>query len=369
MGHSQSSIVQQIVNKTLNESISSSLTSNSQETSVETLVNSSKSCSSSVNQSNSCNMSKMKVAGDFTLGGTMTNKASVDFSCINSTTAASAMENAAVASIANELGSLNGTEAAAVLNAAAESSNKSGFASSGGSSSSNVNANTTNEVTNLTKSTIENIFKSHISQTLNSKTVDECIGRTVQNNTIEAVGTVVGGNAKIECNASNSLEQVQECKQLTEAITTALGKTAQELGFKMETTSSTKSKTEMKSSAKSENVSTGPIQDIGNAVSGIINSIGNIFGLASLGMAAPFVIICCCVCCCVLISCASSLVAAKSGGGSGSSGNFNIPKGLGHKNFKGGYSENENSDSVEYLGLLGINVMSEILSDSSPLFD
>ena len=368
MGHSRSSIVQQVVNNTLNESISSSITSNSQEKSVETLVESSKSCSSSVNQSNSCNMSNMSVAGDFSLKGNMANKASVNFSCINSDTAAQAMESAAVSAIAGELDVLNGTAAAAKLNAEAAAASKTGSGGIGGSSDSNVSSTDDNNVSNITKSTIENIFKSHLSQKLTSKTVDECIGRTVQSNTLEAVGTKVGGNAAIECNLSNSLEQVQECKQLSEALQSSFTKTAQELGFAVEAKSETSSKSEMKSSAKSESIATGPIQDIGNAVSGIIGSVGNLFGLASLGMAAPFIVICCCVCCCVLLSCASSLVAAKSGGGSdsGSSNHFNFPR---HGKLRGGYSDTQNTDSIEYLGSLGISMVSDIISDSSPLFE
>lgn len=368
MGHSRSSIVQEVINNTLNSSISSSVTSNSQEKSVETLVESSKSCSSSVNQSNSCNLSNMDVAGNFSLSGTQSNKASVNFSCINSDTAAQAMESAAVSAISGELNVLNGTAAAAKLNAEVAAASKTGSGGIGGSATANVSSKDVNNISNITKSTIENIFKSHLSQNLTSKTVDECIGRTVQSNTIEAVGTKVGGNAAIECNQSNSLEQVQECKQLTEALQTSFTKTAQELGFSVETKSETSSKTEMEGSAKSESIATGPIQDIGNAVTGIIGSVGNLFGLASLGMAAPFIVICCCVCCCVLLSCASSLVAAKSGGGSnsGSSSHFNIPK---YGKLRGGYSDTENIDSIEYLGSLGISLVSDIISDTSPLFE
>lgn len=366
MGHSRSSIVQEVINNTLNESISSSITSNTQEKSVETLVESSKSCSSSINQSNSCNMSNMDVASNFSLSGKQSNKASVNFSCINSDTAAQAMESAAVSAIAGELNVLNGTAAAAKLNAEAAAASKTGSLAIGGSADSKISSKDVNNISNVTKSTVENLFKSNLSQKLTSKTVDECIGRTVQNNTLEAVGTKVGGSATIECNQSNSLEQVQECKQLTEALQSSFTKTAQELGFSFESKSETSSKTEMEGSATSESTATGPIQDIGNAVSGIIGSVGNLFGLASLGMAAPFIVICCCICCCVLLSCASSLVAAKSGAGSGSSSHFNFPR---HGKLRGGFSDTENTDSIQYFGSLGISMVSDIISDSSPLFE
>jgi hypothetical protein len=374
MGHSKSSIVQEVVNNTLNASISSSVTSHSQESSVETLQESAQSCSSSVNQSNSCNMSNMSVGGDFVLGGTQSNKAKVSFSCINSSTAAQEMQSAATSGVAGELDALNGTEAAAILNAKAEAASKTGSLAIGGSSDSNVSSKNVNNVSNITKSTIENLFKSNLSQNLTSKVVDECIGRTTQQNELNASGTKVGGNAKIECTQTNSLEQVQECKQLTEALNKSFTKTAQELGFSVKTESDTSSKTKMEGSAKSESVATGPIQDLGNAISGIL-------GLASLGVAGPFIVYSCCIVCCIILSCVSVMFVAKSGGGSGDAGGpglsgmsgFNMPRGLpkmGRMGRRGGgNSETDSSDIVEYLGAVGIDIVSDIISDSSPLFD
>lgn len=372
MGHSKSSVVQEVVNNTLNSSISSSITSTSQESSVETLQESAQSCSSAVEQSNSCNMSNMTIGGDFVLGGTQSNKAKVSFSCINSSTAAQEMQSSATSAISGELDALNGTEAAAILNAKAEAVSKTGSLAVGGSTKTNVSSKDVNNVSNITKSTIENLFKSNVSQHLTSKVVDECIGRTIQKNELNASGTKVAGNAKIECTQTNSLEQVQECKQLTEALNKSFAKTAQELGFTVLTESDTTIKTKMEGSAKSESVATGPIQDLGNALSSVIGSVGNLFGMASLGMAAPFVVVCCFVCSCVILSCVSSMMAAKSGGGAGGpgpSGSMGMGRG---RRMRGGYSDTDgsgNSDTVEYLGTIGINILSDVLTDSSPFFE
>jgi hypothetical protein len=375
------------MNNTLNSTLSTSVTEHVQETSVESLVESAKSCSSMVAQSNSCNLSGMAVGGDFTFGGKQSNEAKVNFSCVNSDTAATSMEDAATSGVAGELSSLNGTEAGAKLNAMAAAASKTGSGGFGGDADSNVSSTASNNVTNQTESIVKNIFKSHISQHLSSKTVDECIGKTTQKNEMNLSGVKVGGNAKIECNQSNSLESVQECKQLTEAVQKSFTKTAQELGFKVASVSKTTSKTEMKSEAKSESIATGPIQDLGNAVSGIL---GGVLGLASLGVAGPFIVICCCVCCCVLLSCASSMMMKSSGGsgGSGSSGSsgssassassaFGKMKGLssgfgkikGFMGKGGGDSETNSSDMIDYFGGMSIDIISDIISDSSPLFE
>jgi hypothetical protein len=373
MGHSKSSITNSINNNTINSSDFENISKNIQESATNTLLENASSCSSSVEQNNTCNLANMQVGGNFTFSGTQSNKASVNFSCVQSSSAANSMTDAMTAAVSSEMGVLNGTEAAAKINAAAAAASKSGFLSTGGGSNSNASTNITNNVTNQTKAIVENIFKKNISNNFSSKTVDECIGRTTQTNNINLSGMKVGGNANVPCNQSNSVEQVSECKQLTEAINKSMSKAAQELGFKIEASSSTKTKNEVKATATSEAISTGPIQDLGNAVSGVIGSIGNVFGLASLGVAAPFIIYSCCICCCIILSLVSSAIAMKSGGGSsGVPVNFSMPRGMprGMRKFRGGNSETDNSnDIIEYLGATSIDLISDVLTDKSPLFE
>ena len=49
----------------------------------------------------------------------------------------------------------------------------------------------------------------------------------------------IGGSANVECFQANSLEQVQECKQLAEAISNTTQKTFQELGLQTDVTNTT----------------------------------------------------------------------------------------------------------------------------------
>lgn len=371
MGSSKSSVSSAITNNTLNQNSFSDVNTNIQESATNTLVKSAKSCSSSVDQSNSCDLSNMKVTGDFVIGGTQKNVASVNFSCIQSSTAAASMSDAMTSHIGNELSNLNGTEAAAKINAAAAALSKTGSGAIGGNAKSNVSTKISNTVTNATSSAIENIFKKSLSNNFSSETVDECMGRTTQKNALNAEGTIVGGNAKVECNQSNSLEQVSECKQMAEAINKTMSEVAQELGFKMNTVNTTSAKDESKSSAATESIATGPIQDMGTALSGIIGSIGGAASLASLGAMGPFIIGCCCICCCIILSIVSSMFAMKSAGNSGNAGsagtsNFSMQRG---RKFRGGYSETESSDVIDYLGSAGIELFSDIISDSSPLFE
>ena len=371
MGSSHSNAASNLTNNMLNTNDISNINKSVVESAINALIKNASSCSSAVNQNNNCSINNSTVKGNFNLGGNQSNKASVNFSCVQSSSAHAEMASAMSQSLQGELKAISGTEAAGKLNAAAEASNKSGFGGwGGGNADSNTSTNVNNNITNQTKATIENMYEQNLKNNFNSETVNECIGKTTQQNNISAEGDIIGGNANVECNQSNSLEQVQECKQLAEAANNTLQKTAQELGFTVIVENESSTKNELTANSKTKNESTGPIEELGGAISGVVGSIGNLFGLASLGIAAPFIIWCCCICCCILLSCASSLMVAKSGAGTtGTSSNFNIPKDIGkYGKLKGGYSDTEYADSIEYLGLLGISMVSDIVSDSSPFF-
>lgn len=319
MGHSHSKTNTNIVNNVVNTNDINSINKSVVESAIEVLVKNASKCSSSVNQSNTCSMNNSKIASNFSIGGNQSNKASVDFSCIQADTAASEMETAMTQALQGQLNSITDSELANKINAAAAAASKSGAGSTGGGANANVNTGVSNNIKNETKVVIENIYKRNLKNNFNSETVSECIGKTEQKNNISATGDEVGGSADVNCTQSNTLEQVQECKQMNEAVNSVLAKTAQELGFKIETVNTTASKIESKSSAESENTSTGVFQDIGNAVSGVVSSIGDALGIAGLGVMAPYAIVSCCVCCLLISICLSCVMMGHSASDSMSS--------------------------------------------------
>jgi hypothetical protein len=208
--------------------------------------------------------------------------------------------------IAGTLASITNTEVASKLNAVSSATQKSGALSMpGGSASSAVNSNVSSEVTNATKTAIENIYQQNLKNNFNSETVNECIGKTTQNNSANAENMKVGGEFIAECIQTNTLEQVQHCKQLATAANKALQQTAQELGFKVTTEDETIQKNEIKEEGGASSENTGLIQDLGGA-------IDKLLGLGSLGIVTPFAGICCLLCCCILLGCLSSMMASRS---------------------------------------------------------
>jgi hypothetical protein len=287
MGKSKSEASQTITNNTVNKNTINTLNETIMNSAVETIINNASSCSSAVNVNNSCDMSNTKIGGDFTFGGNQTSQAKVNFNCIIETETSSEMATAMLASMVAEMKALNGTEAAADLNTASQASNKSGFISMPGTAGSNSKVNVENNVTNETISNVKNIFQQNLSNNFSSNTVSECIGKTNVSNSQDLSNMDIGGNAKVECIQTASVEQVQNCKLLSSAIQKTTQETLQELGLTVETESSTGTSTESTVTSKSENISTGPIEEMGNAISSIVGAVG----LAYLGPSIGSVVI------------------------------------------------------------------------------
>lgn len=353
MGGSSSKSNQTITNNTVNQNYLNTLNKTIMNSAVETMINNASSCSSAVNVNNSCNLSGTNVSGNFNFDGNQTAKASVNFNCIQANQTSADMATSMMASMVAEMKALNGTEAATNLNTAAQSSNNTGFISMPSSSNTSSSANLTNDVTNETINTVKNIFEQNLSNNFTVNTVNECIGKTSISNSQDLSNMNIGGSANIECIQTASVEQVQNCKQLSDSIQKTTQATFQELGMSVDTASSTASSTESTVSSKSENVSTGPIQEIGNAISSIFGAIG----LAYLGPILGSVILCCIclVCLCLIMFIGTSLM------GSGTKNDSDTGTGIGTGSNYYGFSQNN------IPGMYGTTGLSDSLYSPSPV--
>lgn len=312
MGKSKSKSSQLITNNTVNQNVIDTLNKTIMNSAVETIINNASACSSAVNVNNSCDFSKSKFKGDVNIDTNQTAQAKVNFNCIIETETSADMATAMLSSIVAEMKALNGTDAATNLNTASQASNKSGFASMPSTASSDANTNVTNNVTNETISNVKNIFEQNLSNNFTSNTVSECIGKTNVSNSLDLSGSEFDGNVNVNCIQTASVEQVQNCKLLSDSIQKTTQATLQELGLTVETESSTSTATESTVASKSENVATGPIEDMGNAISSIVGAVG----LAYMGPIIGSVVI---VCVCVILLgvlgfLASQFMSSENGG-------------------------------------------------------
>jgi hypothetical protein len=283
--NSKSSTSQNITNNTINQNLMTTINENLMNVSTDTLIKNASSASSSVNQNNVCKTEVANVAGDLNISSDQGNTASVNFAAVQSASAANDMSTAMMQSMVSQMKSLNGTDNAAALNNAASSASNQGSLTTGGNVNSNTSSktNVSNDVTNETISYVQNLFSQNINNNFSAETVNQCIGKTTQTNEQDVKAGNVGGNAKVSCIQTNSVEQVQRCEQLAQAINETMLKTASELGLTVVAESETKTDTESSISASSSATQTGLIQDGGNFISGIIDSFGGIISGLSTG--------------------------------------------------------------------------------------
>lgn len=272
---SKSDVSQNVTNTTINKSVLNNLNETMMNASYNTLFTDAKNCSNSVALNNLCKFDNIDANGDVVIGGDQSNTAKVDFTCVQTASAKNDMSAAMLQNLASQMESVNGTSAAAALNAAASGSNNTGaLTTSGGTTNSNTNTNTKNIVDNQTISNIRNVFEQNLNNNFTSETVAQCIGKTELSNELEAGNINAGGNVKINCIQQNSAEVIQQCEQLSSAINKSLSETANALGMSVVTASATEAKTEAKATSEAQNKATGLIQDTGTAVSETVTAVG-----------------------------------------------------------------------------------------------
>ena len=279
---SKAKIAQDITNNTINLNDIETINKNVMNIGVDTLIKNAMNCSSTINQNNLCNFNNITTGGDFNLNANQNNTANVNFSCVQESKAQSDMSVAMINEIMNNISALSNTTAGTKLNAIADSSNTTGAGASGGTSSSTTSGTETNNITNATYNKIQNIYQQNLQNNFTTETVTNCIGKTTQNNNLSVSDINAKGNANIGCVQTNSLEQIQNCKQMADALNKTAQQTAQQLGLTTTTNNTSATTTDASASATSKNVSTGPIQDLGNAISGVLSGFLNVLGLGML---------------------------------------------------------------------------------------
>jgi hypothetical protein len=318
MGGSKSSSEQTITNKTINKNYLDNLNKTIMNAGVETLVKQANQCGTAVNQNNTCKNKNVEAAGDYYYGSTQDNKAKINFSCINSASAQGDMSQEMMAQLLQDVKNTNNTSLATTLNALADNKSQTGFLSTPpiGKVASKTKQNITQTIENETVNKIQNIYEQNLQNNFTSDTVNECIGKSRQDNITDIENIKAEGNVEINCNQANNLEAVQNCQQLATAVSKTSSAVAQELGLTIINESVTKTENEATGVTKTTVEATGPISELGDAFSNILGA----FGMAFL---TPFVIpsiICSVVCCCIIII---ILVGGAYLGGADENGNFN----------------------------------------------
>ena len=284
--------------------------------SVSVSVANAKKCSASSTLVNSINFSGMEVAGDLLIGVTKEGKAApvklsqknaVTFSCIQKSAVRNDVGNKMISSMMERLKTSASADVLNKMESMAKTKAKQGSLSFGSSSSSESNVeNITNykSVTD-TRKNLENVVKNSVENNFSSKDVQKCVSQVNLKQGLDLSGTKVGKSLVLGNFTSDQASTLYaQCVQESNVGNKVINDVAKNLGVVIQEDVKTKSVTESKSTAESTAETTGLVQDMGGAVSGIIGAVGNIFGIGLLGTMAPIIIpasslfLCCC---CILI--------------------------------------------------------------------
>lgn len=297
MGSSSSRSTVNIENDTLivNKSDISIETQNLNNLTSNSIMESTKGCSAGVEQSQVVSFAGAQVAGDFNIGEIdQSQTATVNFSCSQGSEIANTVGNQAVSDMMSKLENSSSADVMAKLAAATDSQQQSGagsgLLSAGSDSSSDSNTNISNKLTNITdtKKNLKNIISNNVTNNFKASNIDNCIATVKNSQKVDNSGIKVSGSVNIgKITQSQAAKLVSDCVQKANMSGKAIQETLAALKITVKEESETTAKADITGEAKSTQKSTGPIEEIGTAVSGIIGSVGGLM----TGMMAPLIIL------------------------------------------------------------------------------
>lgn len=298
--------------KLLNENITNVTTN--------TMMDSASNCSASQNNIQLVDASSMDIAGDLNLDVDQNLQANVSFSCLQSSDFSSDVANSLLTDVMNKLQSNYSSDVLDKMNAQAKLDSQNGFLSSaiGNSNSSNssINYNMTN--INETRKDIANVVKNNISNNLDMKNIQNCIGQQTNSQKVTVNGTKVGGNANIGVKQNIAAKLVTSCVQKSNLGSKLATDLKNSFHMQDETDAQFAKRTDASTSSTAQVVNTGPIQEIGGIITSVFGSYTT--SLISLG------VLCFLLCLCIIVLCFMSGRGEKnqSGGSSMSEALINL---------------------------------------------
>lgn len=285
-----------MVNTQLNNMVSSAI------------INDSKSCSAAINNNQSVKFVGLKATGDISIGVNQKQAAVLDFKCIN---VAKVRNDIANNMIQQMMGNLKSTTSVDVLNkldALAKSKAETQFspnpfaASSGDSKIEQIQNFKSATISNKN---IENVIKNAIEAKFTSNTVQNCIAKVSNSQTVEVIDIVSGGKINAVIEQEQGVTLLTQCVNNTDVGNQLTSALAGYLDIKVKDDTSTSATSEFGATTESEAKNKGVFEGIGSMIESVGTAVGSIFGVAGLApFLSPSSSIClfCCICLFILFA-------------------------------------------------------------------
>jgi len=273
-------------------------------------------CSANISQMNIFEASDMVVSGDFNANVDQSQNAAINFDCVQVSQYTSDIANGILDNMLSSLENNYSTEIMDKLNAAAQAQQTTGSLSTAiaNTTTSNANIDYSSTQVNENRKSIKNLLSNTITNNIKMDDLQNCIANIKQSNKASFKNITVGGNAVLAVRQGQAATLVSKCIQDSKFANKIIDNAAKTLGLSIDEKSTTKKETTLSSEARSEQINTGLIQDLGNAVGSILSGIGDIFGNILGAFTGPIFLI---SFICVFCLCSFCILSMFSGGGKG----------------------------------------------------
>jgi len=277
----------------------------------DTVVKSASSASNSVYGNQQIEFSDIHSTGPIILNSSQIAKLIVDFSVVQMSDISTELQSGIVNKLQEAIESKFTNSALTNLLAAAEAESHAGAGSTGRTSSkSDISTDSETTISTTTKKALTNRLETVVKNNLNLQDIKDCMSSTQMSQGQKYHNITSDSTLTVFANQDLAINALSKCIQNSKIAGTISNNTMTDLGVKIATTSETTAKTSQESKATAKATSTGPIEDFGNAISGIINSLFR--GSAIMYIVSAIVSLCCC---CILVAVGYFMFFGGGGGG------------------------------------------------------
>lgn len=223
---------------------------------------------------------------DFNYDGTSEMFVTLNFNCMQASEIRQAVANDLFKEIFENLQSSNSVDVLTKLDTDAKLNMEEGFGSSWGSWGEKDISNDqqiTYHVENDNYKNIQNVIMNTIENNFTSKDVKTCTSSVGGTQTTVIEDVYAGNNVNIKITQRMALESMTSCTQQQNTANDITNVMAEAMGIEIIEDTQTTASTEGSLTSDISIISTGPIQDLGNAISSIIDSVFSGY-VASLSM-------------------------------------------------------------------------------------
>lgn len=247
-----------------------------------TIMEDAKGCSANITQLQDIEFEGIKIGGDWNMTTDQAQDSAITFDCVNATETRNNISNSMVDEMMNKLSTSTSADIVSKMELDAQNKAESGALTFGKDTeaSSDIEAIENYEYRTQNKQNIENIVKNSVEANFTSNTVQECIASVNQSQNQNFKNIEVEGDAFLVLGQTQSAELIANCAQSSEAVNGIINDVKKNLGLETSSEMEVKQETDSSVSAENSSKNKGAAEEVGDAVSGMIDSLfGGFTGL------------------------------------------------------------------------------------------